>query len=476
MFLGILAVAIAAVVSVLGSSSDDSTDRSPPSSSPDNLYLRHFHNWGLSRITNRAPNPLPRSNPSHDLDTDDSDDTHESDQLQPSIPPSTTPSYPVDQSPSGYDGDAEDSLGSTDSWRARSRSRSRSRSSPVSVFQGDAGQGRLSGVERRGAAGVYDVRGSSVLTGQGAYVYVFDTGVSAVASMNVESPVWADFRGLKPRTDSDTSDDEAVHTNAPNAATIAATDYAGHGTAVAALVASTAHGVATGATVVSVGVMGGLTLEAGRVSRLVWAVDAAVYDFTRRDGGSSRGAALFLFSISWLKRDHYILGNAIDALANHPRIYTVAAAGQTARDACSRYPAGSPAVIAVAGLTYWTGYDGDGLRQPEMSFTDVFWDRSARGRCVDILAPATVLTSVAPRAPGGMGGGVEEEMVVCSGTSFAAALVAGVVAAWSVHPAHTSIWSIDHMRTWLKVNADTSAVVDRLPRDTTGDVVQLLPG
>ena len=167
-------------------------------------------------------------------------------------------------------------------------------------------------------------------------------------------------------------------------------------------VSGSVHGVAKGATIVSVKVLDkmGDSSDMQLLEGLRW-ISSAI-----NTSSGERFVVNLSFAVlgpSSFRRD--LLCNALEALS----VVIVVAAGNQGpggqgRDTCDFSPAGCSSVITV------TATDMD----------DQLWEWTSRGPCVDLLAPGHDILTASHRDPA--------EEVMASGSSFAAPFVAGVVA------------------------------------------------
>ena len=177
-------------------------------------------------------------------------------------------------------------------------------------------------------------------------------------------------------------------------------DCAGHGTHVAGTVASTTHGVAPGARVVPVRVLGcdGSGSTSGVIAGVNWV--------------TANHAANAVANMSLGGGVSTALDNAVNASIASGVTY-VAAAGNSNADACGSSPARAPQVITVAATAR----------------TDAQATYSNWGTCVDLYAPGTSVTSLSKNDTG---------TASMSGTSMASPHVAGAAALYlQNHPGST---------------------------------------
>lgn len=211
-----------------------------------------------------------------------------------------------------------------------------------------------------------DGRVRASATGRGVTVYVVDSGVEA-GHAEFGDRAWRAFDA----TGGDGS------------------DCTGHGTQVAGIAAGGTHGVAPGARVASVRVLG--CQGWGSLSDVIAGVD-----WVR---GHARGPAVANLSIGG--DDSPALDRAVRNLAR-AGVFVVAAAGNDGTDACLTSPAGARGVFTVAA-------SGAGDHRAEFS---------NHGPCVEMYAPGVDVTTAR------RGGGLRR----VSGTSAAAPHASGAAA------------------------------------------------
>lgn len=239
---------------------------------------------------------------------------------------------------------------------------------------------------------------SPVGAGPGVQVYVVDTGVNVLSSR---------FTG---RTGAGfTLPGEPLDVR----------DCNGHGTATASVAAGSDLGVAKKSTVVPVKAIGcdgyGYALDV--MAGLDWVV--------RVHPGKAKGVVLLPFS----GPGYEPLDEAVRRVVKSG-LPVVAASGNAGEDACSFSPGRVPEAITVGATAL-----GD---------TKAFF--SSSGTCVDLFAPGSSVTVGTPS------GGVTVE----SGTSYAAAAVAGAVAVgWGKNPTGT----VSEVSKWLFGTATQGVVV-----------------
>lgn len=207
-------------------------------------------------------------------------------------------------------------------------------------------------------------------TGTGVRVYVLDTGVRTThTQFGTRASVGADLVG-------DGGNGQDCH---------------GHGTHVAGTVAGSTYGVAKGARIVSVRVL-------GCSGSAPWSVIVAGIEWVTANAQKPAVANMSLGG------GYYAPINAAVAASIASGVTYVLAAGNESTDACSRSPASTPAAITVGSTTS----------------TDAMSYFSNRGTCVDLFAPGSSITSAWHTSTTATN--------VISGTSMAAPHVAGVAA------------------------------------------------
>ncbi|EPS43417.1 hypothetical protein H072_2615 [Dactylellina haptotyla CBS 200.50] len=197
-------------------------------------------------------------------------------------------------------------------------------------------------------------------------------------------------------------------------------DASGHGTFVAGVVGSKSFGIAKNVNIFGAGINYGGDQDLVNSTRAIDAVIA--HNKERRTRADFRGAVMNLswgFDRSTLEASHAagfsgFDNKTIDALrtairrASEAGIHITVTPGNDNADACDNFPAtfvqDVPSLISVGNT----------------DITDTRASNSGWGRCVDMYAPGSEVTSTFL-----LGFGVQE---VNSGTSFAAPAVAGVIA------------------------------------------------
>ncbi|WP_163989954.1 S8 family serine peptidase [Pyxidicoccus caerfyrddinensis] len=208
-------------------------------------------------------------------------------------------------------------------------------------------------------------------TGKGVHVYVIDSGLR-LTHQELQGRATGDF-------------------NIPTDGT-AGTDCYGHGTMVAGIVGGSTYGVAKGVSLHSVRVLncnGG-----GYASDVIAGVDWVTANRIRPA----------VATMSFVAFASNTLDRAVRQSASAGVVYAVAAGNGTA-DACTLSPAHAPEAITVSATT------SADARLANANF----------GSCVDLFAPGE-------RPPTALGGGDDSITSFDSGTSLAAAHVAGVAA------------------------------------------------
>lgn len=208
--------------------------------------------------------------------------------------------------------------------------------------------------------------------GSGVHVYVVDTGVL------LSHPQFEGAQGA-PRADA-----PASFADGPEGG-----DCNGHGTHLAGIAAGASVGVAPGARIHSIRAID--CDGVGATSSLVLALDWI------REHHESPAVAVVGLTAGLSPA----LQNALSALVASG-VTVVGPAGNDSVDACGRLPAGAPEVITVGATT----------------LEDVVMDPSSQGPCVDLFAPGSEIESAWN----------DGELKLASGTSQAAAHVAGAVA------------------------------------------------
>jgi len=227
---------------------------------------------------------------------------------------------------------------------------------------------------------VNKMRYTASLSGEGVSVYVIDTGIQIDHQ---------DFQG-RAKWGVAYADGTFVDGN-------------GHGTHCAGTVAGFTFGVAKRATVVAVKV-----LSAGGSG--TWADVIAGVDFVTKDGVT--GKSLASMSLGGGGSNAGLTAAITSCI--QAGIPVIVAAGNSNADACSFTPSGIDGVISV-GATEKVGVSPSPERDNRASYSN--W-----GKCVDIFAPGTDITSA-------WIGSTNRETATISGTSMACPHVAGYAAA-----------------------------------------------
>jgi subtilisin family serine protease len=251
--------------------------------------------------------------------------------------------------------------------------------------------------------GTLDRKFSYEADGKGVTAYIIDTGIS------IKHP---GFEGRAVLGADVTKDKGTSKENI---------DGHGHGTHVAGTVGSKTWGVAKGVKLVAVKVFDSTGGEADDATVL------AGVDFAIADHKANPGPAVINMSLG---------GEASDVLdqgvrrASESGIVVVVAAGNENSDACKSSPAREPSMITVGSMA-----SGD----RKSSFSN--W-----GKCVDVLAPGSRITSASNRGSGS---------ATMDGTSMASPHVAGVAAVvLSAHPE----FSVEQTAEFVKATAQKGVV------------------
>jgi subtilisin family serine protease len=192
-----------------------------------------------------------------------------------------------------------------------------------------------------------------------------------------------------------------------------ASDCAGHGTHIAATAVGLTLGLAKGASIIPVRVYG--CEAAGPLRQILDGFEWVKRRIAERGAGGLRRSVI---NLSFAADKITLLDNAIVTLAETGAVI-VAAAGNSASDACATSPASSsravPSVLTVA----------------SSDRADTFSDFSDHGECVSLVAPGREIISASFESDTGL--------LSMSGTSMAAPHVAGFVAVLlSVMPQETA--------------------------------------
>jgi len=234
-------------------------------------------------------------------------------------------------------------------------------------------------------------------TGAGVRVYMFDTG------LQTNHPEFG--------------------TRALNVATVFfddAVDCNGHGTHTAGIVAGQTYGVAKGALLRGVKVLGGdCGTAGGALSSVIAAIDWV------RTNRLDPAVANMSFGVALVSE---ALNAAVNDLANSG-VFVAVSAGNGNANACGTSPASAPAAFTVAAS----------------SRTDTRASFSNYGGCVDAYAPGVAIKSAY------LNGGT----AVLSGTSMAAPHVTGVAALYKQTYGNASSATITE---WIRAHATTSQI------------------
>lgn len=268
------------------------------------------------------------------------------------------------------------------------------------------------GLDRLDSPTSLDSQYSYYRTGAGVTIYVVDTGILSTTS-DLAGRISSGYTHF---------DDE----NATN-------DCNGHGTHVAGVAAGTSYGVAKNATVVPVRVLDcdgtgtSLTVIAG----LNWIMEThaggpAIINMSL--GGAFSGSL------------NTAVQSAIDA-----GFVVIAGAGNTPEDACTFSPASAAEAITVAAV----------------DINNVFASFSARGSCVDIIAPGVNIESTFIGSP--------TSTAIYDGTSQAAPHVSGVAAILLESEPDATVNTISTRITQLSAKN----VVTSVPANTDNNLLSL---
>ena len=219
-------------------------------------------------------------------------------------------------------------------------------------------------------------------TGSGSHLFVFDTGIRSTH---------ADFDGRVDTASAYTALDDGLGSE----------DCNGHGTHVAGIAGGLLYGAAKAVILHPVRVLG--CDGAGYLSDVIAAIDWMVAEVEAHQSGPASGHWRAVANLSLEAPASYVFDIAVrKAVASG--ITVVVSAGNDASDACAFSPSGVSEAIVV-------GATDD---------TDQLAAFSNGGPCVDLLAPGVAIVSSWIRD--------DDDAVVLSGTSTAAAHVAGVAA------------------------------------------------
>jgi subtilisin family serine protease len=252
-----------------------------------------------------------------------------------------------------------------------------------------------------------------ISTGSTVNVYVVDTGINST-SQDFSGRVLPGWSGIDGST----------------------TDCNGHGTHVSGTIGGTTYGVAKNVNLIPVRVFNctGSTTNTVIISGLDWIVghhrtEKAVVNMSLGGGASSA------------------LDTAVNSLIGDG-VVVVVAAGNSKIDACNSSPARVPNAITVAAS----------------DSTDTFASYSNYGRCVDIIAPGSAITSNWWTSP--------TAIKTISGTSMASPHVAGAVARYlssSPTPSTNTSVAVDLQ------NASTRNAIKRLKLGTFNYLLYIDP-
>jgi cerevisin len=212
-------------------------------------------------------------------------------------------------------------------------------------------------------------------------------------------------------------------------------DGRGHGTHVAGTVGSNTFGVAKKANIFDVRVLGsdGSGSDSTVIGGIEWAVKQAI------ERNERAGKIVSVANLS-LGGDSSPAIDAVVKAATDAGLVIVAAAGNSAGDACAISPAGAPSAITVAAS----------------DINDQIARFSERGTCVDIIAPGVNVLST----------WLTGRVRAISGTSMAAPHVAGVVALALSERNFTSVEEVSNyivsIATPDKITGDLRETVNRL--------------
>lgn len=225
--------------------------------------------------------------------------------------------------------------------------------------------------------------------GRGVTVFVIDTGIKSdhTEFTGRVIPGFSVFNKTSPTTLANTNDEN------------------GHGSHVAGTIGGTTYGVAKGVTLVPVQVLdkSGSGSWSGVISGINWVANNKT---TKSVANMSLGGG-----------KNSSVDSAVQNLINSG-VTVVVAAGNENRDACTRSPARVPAALTIGASAL------SGSSEIRASYSN-------SGKCVDIYAPGSSITSV--------GISTNSAIATMSGTSMASPHVAGIVARYLGKATNTSV-------------------------------------
>ncbi|OMJ19469.1 Subtilisin-like protease 2 [Smittium culicis] len=218
--------------------------------------------------------------------------------------------------------------------------------------------------------------------GEGVVVYIFDSGINIKHQEFEGRAFYGPNLSVNPETGVPYEDDD---------------DHYGHGTAVASAVGGKTFGVAKKATLISYKIYSyGASLPA---TLIMSALDMVVDEIENSDDGRKAS----IVNCSYVTTFDQAFNDAVYEFNKRGFIFTVSAGNQK-NDACLRSPPSSPGAISV-GAT---------------DASDNLGSNSNYGSCVQIFAPGTNVYSA--------GIGSSNSLVLSTGTSYSAPIVAGICA------------------------------------------------
>ncbi|BFZ58672.1 hypothetical protein PYCC9005_005736 [Savitreella phatthalungensis] len=259
-------------------------------------------------------------------------------------------------------------------------------------------------------------------------------------------------------------------------------DVNGHGTQIASLIAGKRVGIARQVSVVSIRVLD--SELKGLASNVL---DGLARIVSQEKTGTRRRRAVTLFAASPSPNTQIAaLDLAFSELAESPIpsretgfiTPVVTSAGNHAQDVCTGNSPGSSRNVFVAAA---------------IDISDTFWQSSGRGSCVTTLAPGVNVLTIRPSAraieialkgiPNAYNRDREGEEVAVTGTSAAAALLAGVTTYYMSSLGY-NFWQPHNIAYWLRkvadcrphregASGDAGSVITDLPHDTTPCVLHL---